>query len=135
MKGFRQFVVEKMNEQGPATVSVSRFFAHAPSLRIRQDIPDILEALAHGKLHPVRKTIAMSALIPTQDKIDLKKVVKKVAKLAEMGFDDQHPMVVVQDGNNNYLIDGHHEAAAHIMQKHSRAPMTVLTPADVARIL
>ncbi len=135
MKGFRQFVAEKMNEQGPTSVDVSQFFKFAPCTHFQGDIPTILSALKNGKLHPVRKDMSLSKLIPTQNNIDLKKVVKKVAKLSEIGFDDQHPMVVLQDGNNRYLLDGHHEAAAHIMQKNDRAPMTVLYPADVARIL
>ncbi len=135
MKGFHQFVVEKMNEQGATAVNVSQFFKQAPSTHFQQDIPTILSALKNGKLHPVRLDMSLAKLIPTQDTIDLKKVVKKVAKLAEIGFDNRHPMVVLQDGNNRYLIDGHHEAAAHMMQKTSRAPMTVLYPADVARIL
>jgi hypothetical protein len=135
MKGFQQFVAEKMNEHGPTAVDVSQFFKHAPSMRIRRDIPAILDALKDGQLHPVRKDMSLAKLIPTQQTIDLQKVAKKVGKLSEIGFDDKHPMVVLQDGPNHYLLDGHHEAAAHIMQKNERAPMTVLSPADVASIL
>jgi hypothetical protein len=135
MKGFQQFVTEKMNEHGPMAVDVSQFFKQAPSMRVRRDIPTILDALKDGRLHPVRKDMSLAKLIPTQETIDLAKVAKKVGKLSEIGFDDRHPMVVLQDGNNRYLLDGHHEAAAHIAQKNERAPMTVLYPADVARIL
>lgn len=135
MKGFQQFIVEKMNEHGPTAVSVSTFFKHTPSTHWQKDITPILTALKNGKLHPVRKDMSLSKLIPTQATIDLQKVTKKVRKLSEIGFDKLHPMVVLQDGNNRYLIDGHHEAAAHLMQKNERAPMTVLYPADVARIL
>jgi hypothetical protein len=134
MKGFQQFVAEKMNEQGPTAVDVSKFFKYQPSTHFQDDIPTILDALKTGKLHPIRKDMSLSKLIPTQNKVDLKKVVKKVAKLAEIGFDERHPIVVLQDGNNRYLIDGHHEAAAHIMHKSERAPMTVLSPEDVARL-
>jgi hypothetical protein len=131
MKGFQEFVVEKMNESGKHAVDIGTFFPLAPDTSFQSDILTILDKLHDGKLHPVQKNMSLIKCIPTQDTIDLKKVMKKVSG----GDDRSHPIVVFQDGDKRYLIDGHHRACALLMQHIERADVTLLRPEDVARVL
>lgn len=133
MKRFAEFLDERLNEKGEHAVPVNQFFDNPPNLRMKDDIPRILDKLKDHKLHPVQKDVTLRKLIPAQERVDLKKVMKK----ANRGYDPSgHPIIVLQDGQTKYCIDGHHEASALLLKDaNSRVPCTVLDVADVARVL
>jgi hypothetical protein len=131
MKGFQQYIAEKLNETGKHAVSVNMFFPIAADTHFQEDIRVILDKLHAGKLHPVQKNMSLKKCIPTEEMVDLQKVMKK----AKRGDDPDHPIVVFQSGEDRYLIEGHHRACALLMQHIDRVDVTLLRPDDVARVL
>jgi hypothetical protein len=131
MKRFRMYVMEKMNENGPTTMPVAQYFPKTPSTHFQDDIPIILGALLAHKLHPIQKTLNIRALVPTQLLINMSKVFKKAGK----PDNPNHPLVVLHNDGDYYLIDGHHRACALLMHHVTKIPMTVIESEDVARIL
>jgi hypothetical protein len=134
LKGFRQYLNEKMAEQGRMAVSVHQFFPLAPDTDFQDDIPTILHALKKGRLHPVQKDMTLTKLTPTQEKVDFGKILKKVNNPKDPGI-NKTIVVFVNDDGTRYIIDGHHWASALIFQHITRAPVTCLVPTDVARVL
>jgi hypothetical protein len=133
MLAFLDYLVEKLNETG-AVVPVTHYFNHGPDVHFQGDIPTILKKLKHGKLHPIQKTLRLDQLIPTQYVVSLPKVLKKHGS----GDDPSHPIVVLHDRTLglNFLIDGHHRAAALLLNNRNVAvPCTVLDSEDCARVL
>jgi ParB-like chromosome segregation protein Spo0J len=57
-------------------------------------------------------------------------------KKLDKGDDIDHPIVVMRDGTDKYIVDGHHRACALMLKNASaRVPCTVVDVADVARFL
>lgn len=133
MLAFLDYLCEKLNETG-AVVPVTHYFSHGPNVKFQGDIPAILKKLKRGKLDPLQKTLRLDQLIPTQYVVSLPKVLKKHG----MDDDPSHPIVVLHDRTLglNFIIDGHHRAAALLLANRNVAvPCTVIDADDAGRYL
>lgn len=125
MLPFAAFLAEKLNETGDV-VPVQYYFAHAPNLSFQNKIPGILHRIESGELQPRKVVGYLPNWIPTQKVVSAPKVMKKL----HQGDDRHHPIIIIQDHDGKeYIIDGHHRAAAMSMAGINTVPVLMLPSA------